>query len=330
MRLFGLWLVLFMMMVTLPAWSAPLTMDGVNSTEFGPKTATSPAVVLKAQVLLDRKRYSPGVIDGQFGDATRIALKAFQADSGLEATGKLDEATFARLAEDDAEPVLTRYTIEAQDVKGPFEDKLPDRIEDMAKLKSMAFTGPRELLAERFHMDEQLLERLNPDADLTKAKTEIVVAAVENPKEGRNTDDGEKADRIEIDKSENTLRLFARDGVLIALYPATIGSEQTPAPDGDAKIERIARGPTWNYDPKLELVGQKDRPDEPMTVPAGPNNPVGTVWIALDRDRYGIHGTAEPDKVGKNVSSGCVRLTNWDVEELADFARKGMTVSFKE
>lgn len=324
MRLFGLWLVLFMMIVTLPAWSAPLTMDEVNGAAFDAKTGKSQAAVLKAQVLLDRKRYSPGVIDGQFGDATRIALKAFQSDNSLEPTGKLDEATFAKLTEHDSEPVLTRYTIKAADVNGPFEEKLPDRIEDMAKLKVMAFTGPRELLAERFHMDEQLLERLNPDADLKSAGTEIIVAAIETANENG------KADRIEIDKSENTLRVFAKDGALLALYPATIGSSETPAPDGETKIERIARGPTWNYDPELKLVGHKDRPDEKMTVPAGPNNPVGTVWIALDRDRYGIHGTAEPEKVGKNVSSGCVRLTNWDVEELAGLARRKMPVIFVE
>ena len=329
MKLFGLWFLLFLVIVSLPAWSEPLDPDEINAASFDDKDAAKPALVLKAQVLLDRNSYSPGVIDGRYGEATRIALKAFQTDKGLEATGRLDQATFAKLSQDDAEPVLTRYKIEPQDVSGPFEEKIPEKIEDMAKLKRLAFTGPLELLAERFHMDEELLKRLNPEADFTKAGTEIIVAAAEAPKEGRGAAENGKAEKIVVDKSDNTLRVLGKDGDLIALYPATIGSKNNPAPDGETKITRIAKGPTWNYDPELELEGHKDRPEQAMTIKAGPNNPVGTVWIALDRNHYGIHGTAEPDKVGKNNSSGCVRLTNWDVEELAELVRKGMTVSFE-
>lgn len=329
MKLFGLWLVLFVMIVSLPAWSEGLDPAAVNGAELTDGKAAQ-AAVAKAQILLDRKRYSPGVIDGRFGEATRIALKAFQTDNGLEATGELDEATFAKLSEGDAEPVLMRYTIERQDVKGPFEEEIPDKIADMAKLDHLSYSGPRELLAERFHMDEELMEWLNPGADFQKPGTEIAVAAIETPTEGRDAADNAKdAARITIDKSEGTLRVFGKDGELIALYPATVGSESNPAPDGETKIVRIARGPTWNYDPKLELEGHKERPDEPVTIAAGPNNPVGTVWIALDRDHYGIHGTADPEEIGKNVSSGCVRLTNWDAEELAGLVRKGLPVVFE-
>jgi lipoprotein-anchoring transpeptidase ErfK/SrfK len=286
---------------------------------------------LKAQVLLDRKLYSPGVIDGISGDATEIALKAFQSDNGLEPTGKVDEASFAKLTEADADPVLIRYTITAEDVKGPFEEKIPENIEDMAKLERMPFTGPLELFAERFHMDEDLLKSLNPETDFAKDGTEIIVAAVHSS-EGRASAGEEKvkATKLLVDKSERTLRVLGKDGALIALYPATIGSDNNPAPEGEAVITRVAKLPTWNYDPELKLEGHKDRPDEKMTVQPGPNNPVGTVWIALDRDHYGIHGTAEPQKIGKNLSSGCVRLTNWDVEELAGMVKKGTPVTFQE
>jgi lipoprotein-anchoring transpeptidase ErfK/SrfK len=335
MKLFGLWFALFLMIVTLPAWAEPLDMEAVNTAAFEGKDVKSPALVVKAQILLDRKRHSPGVIDGLSGDATEIALKAFQADNSLEATGKLDEASFAKLMEGDSAPVLSRYTISAEDVKGPFIDKVPTDIAEKAKLKRMAFTGPQEALAERFHMDEDLLKQLNPDTDFGKEGTEIVVAAVEHVEEGRAAEgeaptDRIEADRLVIDKSERTLRVFGKDGKLIALYPATIGSESNPAPDGETRIERIAKGPTWDYDPKLQLEGEKDRPDKPMTVQPGPNNPVGTVWIALDRDHYGIHGTPEPEKIGKTLSSGCVRLTNWDVEELAGLVKKGVPVFFQE
>ncbi len=335
MKLFGLWFVFFLVIVTLPVWAAPPDIEAINAATFEAKAAKSPDLILKAQVLLDRKRHSPGVIDALSGDATEIALKAFQADNGLEATGKLDEASFAKLTEGDSEPVLVRYTISPRDVKGPFIDKVPTDIAEKAKLQLMAFTGPREALAERFHMDEELLKRLNPDADFGKQGTEIVVAAVEHVEEGRAAEGDAptgriRADRIVIDKSERTLRVFGKTGDLIALYPATIGSESNPAPEGETKIERIAKGPTWNYDPKLKLEGEENPPDEPMTVQPGPNNPVGTVWIALDRDHFGIHGTEEPEKVGKSLSSGCVRLTNWDVEELAGLVKKGVPVFFEE
>ena len=335
MKLFGLWFAFFLIIVTLPAWAEPLDMEAVNTAAFEAKAAKGPALILKAQILLDRKRYSPGVIDGISGDATEIALKAFQADNGIEATGKLDAASFAKLSEGNSGVVLIRYAISAEDVKGPFVDKVPTDIAEMAKLDRMAFTGPQEALAERFHMDEDLLKRLNPEADFTKAGTEIVVTSVEHVEEGRAAEgdaptDRIRADRIVVDKSERTLRVFGKTGDLIALYPATIGSEENPAPDGETRIVRIAKGPTWNYDPKLKLEGEKNRPDEAMTVQPGPNNPVGTVWIALDRDHYGIHGTAEPEKVGKSLSSGCVRLTNWDVEELAELVKKGVPVVFEE
>jgi lipoprotein-anchoring transpeptidase ErfK/SrfK len=329
MRLFGLWFALFVMLVGVPAWavSAPLDMDEVNAAAFDGKPG--PLLALKTQILLDRARYSPGVIDGIAGDATEIALKAFQTDNGLEPTGKIDAPSFAKLTEAQTDPVLIRYTIKDADVRGPFAEKIPDKIEEMAKLKQLAFTSPLELLSERFHMDEALLKKLNPDADFAKAGTEIIVASVDH----KNTDKkGEKirAERLIVDKSERSLRVIGKDEQLIAFYPATIGSEQTPAPDGEAKITRIAKTPTWNYNPELELVGHKERPDEKMTIQPGPNNPVGTVWIAIDRDHYGIHGTADPEKIGKNLSSGCVRLTNWDVEELAGFVRKGVPVVFQD
>ncbi|MFC5069354.1 L,D-transpeptidase family protein [Flaviflagellibacter deserti] len=311
-----------------PAVAKGLSPDDVNgaSLENG---EPSKAAILKAQVLLDRARYSPGAIDGISGDATEIALKAFQVDKELKPTGKLDADTLGKLTEADSAPIMMRYTITAQDLKGPFAEKIPDDIAEKAKLDRLSYTSLREELAERFHMDEELLKALNPDADFGKDGTEIDVVSVEK-QEGRASSSEAAAERLVVDKSERTLRVFGKDNKLIALFPATIGSKDNPAPDGETKITRVARVPTWNYDPKLKLEGEKDRPDEPMTVKPGPNNPVGVVWIALDRDHFGIHGTPEPEKVGKNQSSGCVRLTNWDVEELAGMVKKGVPVMFEE
>ena len=113
----------------------------------------------------------------------------------------------------------------------------------------------------------------------------------------------------------------------MATYPATIGSEEKPAPSGTLKVERIARNPDYTYNPKYAFKGVKA--DKPFTIKPGPNNPVGTVWIALSKEGYGIHGTPDPAKVGKTSSHGCVRLTNWDAEELAGTIEKGARVDFE-
>jgi lipoprotein-anchoring transpeptidase ErfK/SrfK len=321
-------LVLMLAGMTMPAMAEDLTADKVNDAKIEKVAGKNDrAAILKAQILLDRQRYSPGVIDGLSGDATEIALKAFQADNSLEGSGKLDKATWDKLTEGAADPVVSRYTITADDVKGPFVEKIPDGIEDMAKLDSLAYSGPAEELSERFHMDEAALKDLNPGADLAKEGTEINVAAVEA---GGDKVQAKDVERIVVDKSDRTLRVMGKDNALIALYPASIGSKENPAPTGEQKVTSVAAKPTWTYSPGLSLEGHKDRPDKKMVVPAGPNNPVGMVWIDLDKEHFGIHGSPEPDKIGKAMSSGCVRLTNWDVQELAGMVKKGTPVVFEE
>jgi lipoprotein-anchoring transpeptidase ErfK/SrfK len=135
-----------------------------------------------------------------------------------------------------------------------------------------------------------------------------------------------KAARLEIDKTVQTLQAFDKDNKLIAFYPITAGSTDKPAPSGELKVRTIARNPTYRYNPKYEFKGVRTK--EPFTVAAGPNNPVGLVWIALPGDGYGIHGTPDPTKIGKTESHGCIRLTNWDALELVGMVSKGTPVSF--
>jgi lipoprotein-anchoring transpeptidase ErfK/SrfK len=116
------------------------------------------------------------------------------------------------------------------------------------------------------------------------------------------------------------------DGTMIASYPASVGSEEKPAPSGSHKVVTVVRNPSYTYNPDYAFKGVKAK--KPFEIKPGPNNPVGTVWIELDVDSYGIHGTPEPDKVGKAASHGCVRLTNWDVEALAGMVEKGTPVVF--
>lgn len=321
--------------LTAPALTAPkatggpapqdLSLESINQAGLSAEASNdvSPAMI-RAQVLLDRARFSPGVIDGRKSDNARRAIAAFEGTRNLNPDGELDAETLAKLVEASGEPVLTEYTIQDADVKGPFTKRIPEKFEEKADLSRLAYTGPEELLAEKFHMDGNLLRALNPGKSFDKAGTTILVANVQ----------GEAKDNplpriatIEVDKRERLVLALAEDGSLVAVYPASIGSEEKPAPDGTHEVRAVAWNPIYTYNPDYAFKGVKAK--EKFEIKAGPNNPVGSVWIDLTVETFGIHGTPEPEKVGKSYSHGCVRLTNWDAEELAQMVQKGTKVVFK-
>jgi lipoprotein-anchoring transpeptidase ErfK/SrfK len=309
-------------MLAAPASAAKLARDDVNDAQFDkPAARKSAAIRVKAQVLLDRASFSPGVIDGQHGDNYVNALRAFQQKSGLSVSGELDDATWKKLTES-TEPVLIEYTIREPDIKGPFAERIPDDYEQKAALARLDYTGPLELLAERFHMDEALLRQLNPGTTFDKAGTVITVANVSVKPVALRA----RSVKLEVDKARGLVRVIGGDGTLLAAYPASIGSEDKPAPSGTLKVVRVARAPTYTYNPEFKFRGVKA--DRELKIAAGPNNPVGAVWIALNQKSYGIHGSAEPHKVGKVGSHGCVRMTNWDALAVAKIVRKGTVVEF--
>jgi lipoprotein-anchoring transpeptidase ErfK/SrfK len=298
--------------------------QAVNAAAFDP-AATTPeakqAYLTRAQVLLDRAHFSPGVIDGQEGSNLAIAVGAFQEARRLTVDGKLSPAVWDALVAADAGPALTDYVITAEDVAGPFVAAIPkDDYEAMSKLPALSYGSPLEALAEKFHMDEPLLQALNPGVDFGQAGATIVVAAL-----GAEDLDGKVA-RIAIDNARGVLKAYADDDRLLAVYPATVGSTERPAPVGEWAVNTVAPRPTYTYDPSRLTFG---KPKGKLTLKPGPNNPVGSTWIDLTKDTYGIHGTPDPRLVNKRASHGCVRLTNWDAAELGAAVVKGARVVFE-
>ncbi len=290
---------------------------GVDEPEARPLLGSE--AVARLQVLLDRAGVSPGVIDGRMGSNVEKALAAYVELTGQSLRADDEEAVEAALQANGGDP-FTTYTITAEDAAGPFVASIPSDYGEKAKLERLGYTSTAEMLAERFHMDEDYLLSLNPEARFMPGE-QVKVVNPGKPRAGQ-------VSHIVADKARKQVRGYDETGRLVVAYPATIGSSDTPSPTGTHSVARIALDPQYTYNPKLNFKqGENDRV---LTIPPGPNGPVGSVWIALSKPTYGIHGTPDPSRIGKTNSHGCVRLTNWDAKELARLVKPGVIVEFLE
>jgi lipoprotein-anchoring transpeptidase ErfK/SrfK len=285
-----------------------------------PMNFTAREDVAAIQVLMDRTGASPGVIDGKFGSNVDKAFDAYREITGTSLRSTDSAGIKAALAASGGDP-FTTYTITAADAAGPFVAAVPEDYSAKARLENLSYTSVSEKLAEKFHMDEGYLKALNPEANFSRPGTIIRVANVGAPVT-------KKVQRIVADKGRKQVRAYDEEGELVAAYPATIGSTETPSPTGKHAVSRVAFDPNYTYNPKVNF--KQGRNDKILTIPPGPNGPVGSIWIALDKPTYGIHGTPDPSKIGKTESHGCVRLTNWDAQELAKLVSPGVMVEFVE
>ena len=292
------------------------------------KSTTAAAVNVEAvqtQVMLDRAGYSPGEIDGSMGMSTKRALAAYTKGGGAA----------------DALPAdaITTYKITAEDAAGPYTPDIPEDMVEKSKLKALAYKDILEALGERFHASPALLKRLNPAAKFAEGeeiKVPNVAAAVQpvapprggQPDAGSPTSPAPGVTTVTVRKSTSDMTVTDASGRTLMYAPVTTGSENDPLPLGEWKVNGVQKNPTFHYNPKL--FWDADPTHSKALIPAGPNNPVGVVWVDISKPHYGLHGTPEPATVGKTASHGCVRLTNWDALKLATLVKPGTKVVFAE
>jgi lipoprotein-anchoring transpeptidase ErfK/SrfK len=321
----------------------------------------------RLQIFLDRASFSPGKIDGHYGDFTWKALALYRESRGeLPQTPPSHGKAKSDVAPDvtgldvaSVDPVFIPYTVIEADLQsvGP----LPSDVSAQAQLKYLPYRSAAEAIAEKFHSDVHLLEQLNPGKtkklksgdqivvpnvepfDLASVKeikpgsevTAQVVNDVEEEPEAQTKNAGENTGTqkneaasariaVKIDTKTNMLGVFEGDKI-IAAYPVTVGSAQTESPIGEWKVRRITEMPTFRYD--KEMLEHGERSSNFHLLPPGPRNPVGVIWFALNKKGIAIHGTNEPDSIGRSASHGCVRLANWDVVRLATKIKSGDSVS---
>jgi lipoprotein-anchoring transpeptidase ErfK/SrfK len=308
------------------------------------------------QIFLDRANFSPGELDGHYGDFTLKALALYRQSRGEPASSPPPKAETAPdlngIDVASVGPAFIQYTVTEADLQNV--GSLPNAVPAKAKLKWLPYRDADEAIAEKFHCDPKFLIELNPgktgklkpgdqvrvpnvepfELDMVKTLKPGSEMAPQAANDIPDEDDAQKPDStsepaaaatsVKVDVKTNMLGVF-EDDKIIAAYPVTVGSAQTATAIGEWKVRGVARLPTFRYDEKMLKRGERSKNFHML--PPGPNSPAGVVWIALNKRGIGIHGTDDPNTIGRAASHGCIRLANWDIVRLAEKVKAGVPVS---
>ncbi len=286
---------------------------------FDEETAT------KLQIFLDNSDFGPGKIDGQMGEFFRKALVNYKRSHRMPETGTVNQTLLDQVPE-----TYTTWTIppEAENFIGPQAAKPSEQ----ANLKGMKYGSYLELVAERFHAAEVFVRKLNPGMNLDALKPgdtvrvpNVLPFKIEDMHQGFMPDNPAfKTRKVYVDTKERFLLIYDNDQ-LVAEFPITPGSSILPAPIGVWKILGIATMPVFRHDEGVLQHGVKS--DVAFNLPPGPNNPVGVLWMGLNKPHVGVHGTNNPETIGRAASHGCIRTANWDAARIKDLVSVGNVVS---
>ncbi len=280
---------------------------------------------VRLQIFLDNHNFGPGKIDGRMGEFFRKALLSYKRANGGDTTGAVDATLLAEVPQ-----AYTTWTIppEALNFVGPVSSKPSEQ----AKLKALQYGSLLELVCERFHAAEDFIRKINPGINFDALKPgdtlnvpNVQPFQIESLSEGFMPDNPALAGRkVVIDTVERFLEIHDESDKLIAEFPITPGSSTLPAPIGTWKILGIAVLPWFRHDEGVLNSGVKT--DNFYNLPAGPNNPVGVLWMGLNKPHVGVHGTNNPETIGRAASHGCIRTANWDAARIKDLVTKGCVV----
>jgi lipoprotein-anchoring transpeptidase ErfK/SrfK len=297
------------------------TAEDTPATEPEPQTPASRPVLdwVEAQVELHRRGFSCGSIDGVRGPQTVEALKAFQRNEGMPDTGVLDELTRSNLLV--AEPVFIAHTFTTEEFARL--EPLPDTWLGKSQRPALPYATALELFAERYRASPNFLRRLNPDTNWEDILPGTAIKVPAGPPFATTL----KAARIHIRLAEHVLEVTTEEGRIILHCPVSIARDVEKRPVGELRVIVIAPNPDYTFDPAVFPESAEARElGRKLIIPPGPNNPVGLAWIGLDRPGYGLHGTPDPEKVGRTESHGCFRLANWDAVALLALVWVGLPV----
>jgi lipoprotein-anchoring transpeptidase ErfK/SrfK len=308
---------------------------------------------VRLQIFLDQAKFGPGVIDGKPGQFTELAVQSWNEVNGYP----INDWVAINKAARKAVPNPLAMAIVPDAATAWVDSSLPTKKSLQAKRKRMSYRSYAEFMSERYHSDLAYLTLLNGSSKMNKLapRDSIIVPNVEPFTIEILTGAGYKADEMMsqrhavVDTKINQVRIFeAAPAALIVAEPGSAATISTSRPNrgliasfpitpgkpqfikfGTWEVKNSVELPHWRYDQKLLDTGKRSADSESLNIPPGPNSPVGVFWCGLSKPGIGLHGTSDPETIGRARSSGCIRLANWDAVRLPTLIRPGTTVEIR-